>query len=937
MPGSFSNCIRRVPLNFENKSVEFFERISIQQNSPLGELLKSTASCSPFLHGLIDTEPEWLEYLVTYRAEDILDELCKEIAPAKPTEIATELRIRKKRLALLTALADLGGVWSLEEVTGALTRFANFSSNTLLISLVKESVRRGKFPGIDPDNDDTIGGIFILAMGKMGAFELNYSSDIDLVVLFDESQHDDDDVQYVKSEFIRVTRRFSKFMSEVTANGYIFRTDLRLRPDPLVNPVCISAGGAMRYYESFARTWERAAFIKARPCAGDLQAGANFLKAIDPFIWRMLLDFAAVRDTTELKMQIEANKGTGDLRDLRGHNLKLGYGGIRQIELFVQTLQMIAGGRNRSLRLSDTLGAMAALTSSGWVTEEERNVLTQSYRYLRTIEHRIQMVRDTQTHSFPQSDEELKRIAALCGESDIQTFLQTARETLQSVHHHTESVYASDEIDIEQTTIDFLKDTDRELIENWQKLPAFRTVRATEIFARLQPAILVSMEQAKNPHEALSQFDSFLRGLPAGVQLFSLFEANPQLIRLLSDTCATTPRLAQYLARNSRVLDAVLESQYFEPFEKPETLEFQLNQELDLTMDYENMLRTARRWLNEQHFRLGIHHLKGLVDTNEAGEVYSNLADATIRSLWPRVIKNFAIRHGNPPGRGAAIVAMGSLGSGTLTSQSDLDLIMIYDPKGVDSSSGAKPLMSRHYYARLTQAFVSAISAPMGEGILYAIDMRLRPSGRQGPVATSLESFLNYQQNEAWTWEHLALTRARAICGDSSLVDDLEIMRKKILGLPRDKNTIFNDVISMRKKLAQHTNTSTDSDLWELKRGRGRMLDIELLSQTCALMCASPMRTVEAQLKVAADKKWLTKKRSDHLQQSYKTLHKVLHVARLTVEYKFSPTSAGAGSRDFLLKQTNEPDIDTLEHRIRHERIETMSIIDNFLGMNSTQ
>ncbi|MCY4260624.1 MAG: glutamine-synthetase adenylyltransferase, partial [Rhodobacteraceae bacterium] len=632
--------------------------------------------------------------------EAVLEALCAPIDAGTSAETATCLRHRKRKVSLLVALADLGGVWALDAVTGALTRFADFSCDSLMSALVQEAVERDR---ITLDGPRENYGLFALAMGKMGAHELNYSSDIDLIVLFDETRFGADKTHAVKSEFIRITRKLSQLMNAATGDGYIFRVDLRLRPDPLINPVCLSAGGAMRYYESFARTWERAAMIKARPCAGDLDAADRFLRDIEPFVWRTLLDYAAVHDASEMRELINDQKGTGGLSELYGHDLKLGQGGIRQIELFVQAFQMLAGGRDSSLRVAGTVPALHALCSAGWIQEDARNRLVECYGILRTTEHRLQMIQDSQTHSLPRQHDDMPRIAALCGHDSADGFLIELSSVLNDVHRLTsddETGKATDESGVDD--LSYLTASDHELISGWQSLPALRSDRAVDIFKRLEPMILSRMGLARNPHEALIHFDRFLHALPAGVQLFSLFEARPKLVELLTDICTTAPRLAEHLGRTSHVFDDVLYSNFFQPIEDTADLQSNLESELADARDYEATLRTTRRWLNAQKFRNGVHHLKHMITHEEVSRNYSRLAETVLARLWPRVVDEFATRHGPPPGRGATVVALGSLGARCLSAMSDLDLIVIYDPLDEAESSGAKCLPVRSYYARLT-------------------------------------------------------------------------------------------------------------------------------------------------------------------------------------------------------------------------------------------
>ena len=928
---NFESGISRTPVPFEGETPNILPD-SIAKNYPnFEQLLSHTAGASPYLNSLMKTDPEWLDEIASQDPRDALSHLCSPIDLDSVSLTIKTLRLRKKKIALLTALTDLGGLWSLLEVTGALTRFADFSCQTLLRTLVRESVSKGQL-ALDSENDpEGMGGIFILAMGKMGGRELNYSSDIDLVVFFDEKIHPVKKFNFVKAEFVKITRKFAKLMGEVSADGYIFRTDLRLRPDPFVNPVCISVGGAERYYESFARTWERAAYIKARPCAGDIRSGLNFLASIEPFIWRLNLDFAAVQDSSEMRLRIWENRGAGDLHNLPGFNLKLGKGGIREIELFVQTFQMVAGGRDQSLRVPDTMGALEAITHKGWVDDNSKQILQESYFKLRTWEHRVQMIRDAQTHEIPKIQNEIVRMAALSGEDDLDKFLQEIKVTLERVHATTEAFFATESKETVECDTSFLEEPDWETVNNWRQLPAFRTARASKIFARLQPIVFNRLARSSQPREALLQFDGFLRGLPAGVQLFSLFEANQQLLELLVDTCAMAPRLANSLSKNTQVFDAVLEPDFIVPLASEKELENNLTASLNKTSDYESVLRVTRRWNNEHHFKVGVHLLKGFSDSEQAGKSYARLANTVIRSLVPHVVDQFSNSYGRPPGRGFVFLAMGSLGAESLTSQSDLDLIMIYDPLNEDYSRGKKSLAAKAYYARLTQAMVSALSSQMAEGKLYEIDMRLRPSGRKGPVATSINSFIHYQERSAWTWEHLALTRARVLAGCKELGEEIEEFRKQLIVKIEDHRKIIHDVIDMRRRLAENTPIVKKESIWECRLGKGKLLDIELLAQAGALITNCTERDIAVQLQEGAQKGLLTKDEYAALSTQYSLLRQVMQVARLTVEGNFNPDTTGQGVIEILLQQTKMDSLEALTSLIQNQTNNTKAIITDLL------
>ncbi|QUS35363.1 glutamine-synthetase adenylyltransferase [Falsirhodobacter algicola] len=843
-------------------------------SGPCRDLLAATASASPYLRDLIRKEADWLPSALADPEGALAAELARD---ADLAQLPVMLRKSKRRVALLTALADLGGVWSLEEVTGALTDLADRAVDLSVRRLVEAEIRRGKLAEAGPAS-----GMVVIAMGKTGARELNYSSDIDLICLFDETRHDD--WQEARAAFIRVTRKMTAILSDVTAEGYVFRTDLRLRPDAAVTPVCISMGAAESYYESVGRTWERAAFIKARPCGGDLEAGERFLRTLTPFVWRKHLDFATIEDTHDMRARIRDHRGLHGPLKVEGHDLKLGQGGIRDIEFFTQTRQLIAGGRDPSLRDRTTVGGLKALAAAGWIDDDTAQELTDLYRAHRQVEHRLQMIGDQQTHRVPADPESLARIAHLNAETP-EAFGARLLTRLERTADLTEALFepadTPDEPDLSERA--------RAIVEGWSGYAALRTNRARTIFRRIRPQLLTRMQKAREPEEALLAFDGFLRGLPAGVQIFSLFEANPPLVDLIVDIASVAPDLARYLSRHSGVLDAVIGGRFFEPWPGLAGLQADLALHLGRAGDYEAKLDASRRWMKEWHFRIGVHHLRGLIDADQAGTHYAELAQSVITGLWPVVVAEFARRHGPPPGVGAAVLGMGSLGAGRMHSRSDIDMIVIYDCEADVESSGDKPLIARMYYARLTQALLTALTAQTAEGALYEADMRLRPSGRQGPLATSVEAFRTYQMNEAWTWEHLALTRARPLVGPEALVCRVEELRQEVIRVRGRDARVAGDVADMRRRLNAAKPLRT---AWDARNGSGRLMDLELLAQCNALLGACMATSVEAQMAGLGPS----------LRDADRLFWRVQCASRLLSPVPLNPDDTGEGARTFLLR-----------------------------------
>jgi [glutamine synthetase] adenylyltransferase / [glutamine synthetase]-adenylyl-L-tyrosine phosphorylase len=862
-------------------------------DAALADLIGGAAGCSPYLAGLMVREADWL----TPAFDDPERALAAVFAALREVPLETlprVLRQAKGRVAVLVALADLGGVWPLEEVTCRLTEFADLACHVALIRLVEAEIGRGRVPGMGAGDAASAGGMVALAMGKMGAHELNYSSDVDLIMLFDETRFERGEEAEARAAFVKVTRRLTAILSDVTGEGYVFRTDLRLRPDASVTPVCLSMAAAESYYESVGRTWERAAYIKARPAAGDLAAGARFLEALRPFVWRRHLDFAAIQDAHDMRLRIRDHKGLGGVLNLYGHNMKLGRGGIREIEFFTQTRQLIAGGRDVSLRVRGTVEGLSRLAAAGWIPEDVAGKLTDHYRAHREVEHRVQMIADQQTHDLPATDVGFARLAAFMGVAEA-ALRRDLMLRLEEVHDLTEGFFAPGQA---AAPVD---DFGAEMAARWRTYPALRSSRAVEIFKRLLPEILRRLKEAAKPDEALAAFDGFLAGLPAGVQLFSLFDSNPQLTQLIVDIAATAPALARYLSRNAGVFDAVIAGRFFADWPGVEGMQAALADCLHDAESYEARLDGMRRFRKEWRFRTGVHHLRGLIGAAEAGRQYAELAEALLRSLWPEVVAQFAVKHGPPPGNGAVVLGMGSLGAGRLNAASDLDLIVIYDPAGAEASEGTRPLAARPYYAKLTQALVTAITAPTAEGRLYEVDMRLRPSGRQGPVATSLAAFQDYQRDEAWTWEHLALTRARPVAGNMALGDRVEAFRQALLREKAGGATVRTDVAEMRARIAA---AKPSDSVWDAKIGRGRLQDVELVAQTGALLTGSAERGIAAQIAAGGAADVFSPEDAATLTAAAALFWQLQAAVRLLTDGTIEPETLGEGGRRFVLRET---------------------------------
>ncbi len=881
--------------------------------APAGpRLLESIFSNSPFLSQCLTADIGLLPDVLNHGPQWVLRKVREELKSKAPgcrdqAELMVLLRQQRRRAAFAIAYTDITGQAGVSAVTQALSEFAEAAVEAALEGLLRLAEARGELglkAGRETATEDC--GLAVIGMGKLGGGELNYSSDIDLIVIFDPEKTDYRHSRGVQQGMVRLTRDLMRVLDEHTAEGYVFRTDLRLRPDPSAMPLAISVNAAMTYYESLGQNWERAAMIKARPIAGDRELGQRFLAELRPFVWRKHLDFWAIQDVHSIKRQINAHKG-GSVIAVNGHNVKLGRGGIREIEFFAQTQQLIWGGRDPTLRLPKTKEALAALVASGHIEPSVAEGLCEAYDFLRRLEHRLQMIEDQQTHLIPQDDEAVDKLAVFLGYADPARFREDLLARLRLVEDHyahlfEESpslsspgnlVFTGGQPDPE--TLSTLQDLGFDapgrawsLVSGWHhgRYRAVRSNRSRQMLTELVPTVLDLLGKTREPDQALIKFDSFLAGLPAGVQIFSLLCSNPRLLELLAEIMGSAPMLAERLRQNPSLLEAVLSGDFFDPLPDGAVLEMELQQVLADAQDLQDHLDLTRRWANDRRFQVGVHILRHKGDVDDSGRALSDIAAATLRALYQPVIEDLARNHGHLGGSGLALIALGKLGGREMTVSSDLDLILLYEPSPEHKQSdGAKPLDPPRYYARLAQRLINAVTAQTAEGTLYEIDMRLRPSGNAGPIATSLSAFRRYYAEQAWTWEHMALTRARVIAGPADFCERVTDCLRQTLTQPRQGDSLLADVAAMRRRL--HKEKPAKS-LWSVKYVAGGLIDLEFLAQYLQLreaaahpeVLATPTQDAFAALAAAGI---LEKPKAEALIQATRFLRQVQEALRLTV------------------------------------------------------
>ena len=753
---------------------------------------------SPFLRLLLDREPD-----IAAMVEDGAlppTHAARIDDPAMP--VARRLRLERRRLALIVALGDLAGLLDLTAVTGALSDFADYALDAAITAAIAE-----RTPGAPPR------GFTAIALGKQGSHELNYSSDIDPILVFDPATLPRRPREEPEDAAVRIARRVVELLQTRDGDGYVLRVDLRLRPSPEATAIALPVDAAISYYESLALPWERAAFIKARQAGGDASLGNSFLEAIRPFIWRRALDFGAIGEIRGISRRIRDHHAQGQAFG-PGFDLKRGRGGIREIEFFAQIHQLIHGGRDPVLRAPATRDALARLAAAGWIGVEESATLIDAYTLLRTIEHRVQMVDDRQTHHLPTGDA-LDSVARLHGAADGAALLDLLRPGVTAVATtydaldggETGSLSADREILVAQLdAAGFAHDASvAELIARWRggTYPALRSPAARAALEAVLPSLIEAIGTAPDPHAAIVRLDVMLGRLSSAVNFFRLLEARPALAPLLGAILSHAPTLADALGRRPELFDGLVDASALDPVGAVDTVVGEMRLGAG-DRDYQQQLDHVRRIVAEKRFALGTQIIAGVSDPLDVSAGYARIAEAAINVLAAAATAEFAAAHGTVPGSELVILALGRMGGGALTHASDLDLIYLFTGDYMAESDGARPLGAVLYYNRLAQRVTAALSVQTASGPLYDIDTRLRPSGTQGPLSVSLEGFERYQRESAWTWEHMALTRARPVFGSLAARAATQAVIDAVLRGARPARDIIADAVAMRAEMAAH-------------------------------------------------------------------------------------------------------------------------------------
>jgi glutamate-ammonia-ligase adenylyltransferase len=890
---------------------------------------------APYLNSLLDRWPDIPRQLLQKSPDLIFENIINTIPCGSFDQLKPDLRKAKQQVHLLAALCDLHRVWDWVKVTEILSQFADFAMAALIDALAKEL-------GFDPTERGAVPGLFVLALGKYGARELNYSSDIDLIVFYDPDHIKIPNPARAEQTLVRFVRKLMRGFDEITPDGYVFRTDLRLRPDPRSNSVAVSTTTAERYYETLGQNWERAAMIKARFCGGDEQAASDFMRnVLTPFIWRRNLDYAAIADIHSIKRQIQGHASAKDLM-VAGHDLKLGVGGIREIEFFAQVQQLILGGRHKDLREKRTLDTIENLSSYGAVDKDVCRQLCEDYAVLRDLEHRVQMFADEQTHIWPKDKHKRQQLAALAGANDLNVLEEQMAQIFARVHQTYSDLFPGEEDlstdkgslvftgvepeDITLTTLgEFGFQRPKEVwrhMADWLggRIPATRTPRARELLTRLAPRIIENCAATEVPDIAFFNFADFITKLNAGVTLFSMFVNKPDALTALIDMLAVAAPLSGILSAQPALIDAMIEPDFL--IRKTQTDTGRYSTLIDAETDFETSLNLVRRAVHEDQFSLMASLLK-LQKVENAGEAFSKIGNAAITALLPEARKDTVRQYGEISGD-YAVLGMGKLGGQELNYKSDLDLMVIYRLGDESDGNDLK-------YNKLTRKLVTALSSITEEGGLYEVDMALRPSGRSGPLAVRLDAFDKYYSENAWTWEYMALSRARVVAASSPVfADQVSAMIDRLVAGKIYPTGLVHDILEMHERLKRD---KPSKGLWDIKGAIGGLRDIEFIAQYLVLNHkpdVRPLATLDM-LKMAKSEKWLKSDAANTLIQACLFYHDLIQLTAILSDGEFAGSSASILAKSMLAISVDCADLDQVEKKLQNTFKTVSAIFDQVL------
>ena len=864
-------------------------------DTPAGNAMLATIfGASPFLGRCVIRDPGYVRALWEQGPDRCVDDVVTQLqalpCDADRSSVASALRLARRRVALAVGLADIAQAWDLKAVTSALTRFAETACSVAFRQLLTELSRRGALDLADSEDPERDSGLIALGLGKLGGCELNYSSDIDLILLYDPTTVPTDRRYEIASNLIKLARSFVALLAEPTVEGRVFPVDLRLRPDPVSMPLVVSTESALRYYEQRGQTWERAALIKARPVAGDIKAANAFLDQLKSFVWRSDLDFTTVQDLHGIKKRIDAQHRGGQI-GVPGQNLKLGRGGIREIEFFAQAHQLVWGGTDRSLRTPATCASLRALTESGRIPVKVSQALTAAYTYLRGVEHRIQMVADKQTHSLPTDRAELETLARFLGHPSDAAFAQELEGHLRQVEQQYESFFelpremteasaatalshgsASDSISrLERMGF---RNAERafEIIEKWRtgRSLAARDARALRLLQALTPSLVIAMCGTQDPDLAMDRFDRMIDRIPDGYQAFTLFQANLHVMETVAEIMVSAPKIGALLTARPSLLEDLLDPKTDSSPPGRTALEASVTTLMQDAGEYGDAVDRLREWVEASRFRVGVQVLFRSLDPLDAPPLLSDIADCAVSMLLRRAETEVADKHGHNPGAGTAVVATGRFGTRALSFESGLEIeFRHFAPQG--RSSGDPVGTSAADYGREIEALVlSGLRGRPGQRQIYAC----RVAGR------AIESASLQDTPRAGE----PAGRARLVAWTDGITD-----RAKE-AIPKAVSGIWNPDTLRARLAAGGRETKAESAqprAWNVDQRPGGLVDIELLTDYL-WSCESPRmgtpetRTTGEALAELAEKGAVSPEDATCLIEGWKLWTRILALQRLS-------------------------------------------------------
>ncbi len=816
----------------------------------------------PELYASGDLQRRYPPFTYAERLRSLLAEVTDEV------QLQRQLRRFRRREMIRIAWRDLAGHSDLDEVTAELSALADACIALALQRLYGWHCEQW---GTPLDSAGQPQQLIVLGMGKLGAGELNFSSDVDLIYAYAQEGETQGGPRSISHQefFIRLAQRLGNALSNITGDGYVFRVDTRLRPFGEASALALSFDGLEDYYQVHGREWERYAMIKARVVAGERQAGDQLMALLCPFVYRRYVDFGAFQSLREMKAMIHREVQRKGMAD----NVKLGPGGIREVEFIGQAFQLIRGGREPALRARPILAVLQTLRESGWLPDFVVDELTVSYRFLRTTEHRLQEVADRQTHALPQDEFGRARLAYSMGFADWSAFEPVLRGHMATVHQHFEQVFAAPQTEHAQSdSLDLVGvwqgNLDREQAcaalagagyeateEVYRQVQQVRQGRAylglgTQGRTRmnhLMPLLLGAAGGSDRPDPTLARVLTVVEAIARRSAYLALLVENPMALSQLVRLCGASPWIANQLARYPLLLDELLDPRtLYAPPARAE-LEQELRQRL-LNLDPEDLeaqMEALRHFKQANTLRVAAADVMEAVPLMVVSDHLTDIAEVLLNESLTLAWGHLIARHGRPGcsvpdacDPGFAIIAYGKLGGIELGYGSDLDIVFLHSDAGQGhATDGERPVDNAVFYARLAQRIIHILTARTPAGILYEVDTRLRPSGASGLMVSSMTAFDLYQRDEAWTWEHQALVRARFVAGDPALGAAFDTVRRTVLTQPRERASLRREVREMRERMRGQL-AKGDASQFDLKQAPGGIADIEFMVQYAVLAWA---------------------------------------------------------------------------------------------------